>query len=283
VLARQDKFADDYEQTVAAIAAQIDKVRQLAVLPELPNPPGAAELRDTFATEVAAAAAAPLAGPAKGPNGVRFAYVAAARPEVGAKGNQTPYGSRSEEWQPSPIDDRVIGVLAPMVATASRFIPYQLTLDGTFQEQVRQAQKDNALVVLLVDVWTACFVQKYRERMQEYDGHGSIHCAALVVWNEQDGDLAAQRDDLETALQHVVFPVNHSRAQPYYHRSILSVSELETALRATLERLRTDVATQAQVFRKLEAMARPAISNVAPSPPTAAVPAVPSPPQSKEP
>jgi FxsC-like protein len=265
-LARQHKFADEYEQSVQAIAHQIDKVRLLdPPLPPLPSPPDPAGLPNVFAPANVAAPGIAKAAPIKGPNSVRFAYVAAADQELGDKGHRAPYGSRSEEWRPSPTDDRVVGMLAPYVAITSRFIPHQLTLDGSLQDQIAKARQDNALVVLLVDVWSVCFLQKYREHVTRYDSSSSFHCAALVVWNEQDADLTARQQQLETLLQHAVFPVNHSRALPYFHKAIRSAAELEASLRDTLERLQADVVTKAEAFRALEALdfgTRPAISNV---------------------
>src|SRR6185295_305509 len=189
----------------------------------------------------------------KGPNGVRFAYVAASRGEIVNKQYLAPYGGRSEEWQPSPTDERAIGMIAPFVAGASKFIPYQLPLDATFEHQVTQAAAENALIVLLVDVWSACRIAKYRDLLKSYDTHTGAHCATLVVWNEDDQDIAAKKTDFETWLQ-AILPVNHSRALPFYHKGIQTVSELEASLRETLERLRNDITTKAATFRALETL-----------------------------
>jgi FxsC-like protein len=270
-LARQQRFSNEYEQSVEAIAAQIEGVRQLALLPPHPDPPAPARLN--IFTPLAAGGSAPAPADAvKGPRGVRFAYVAATRPEIAGKPHVTPYGDRCEEWQPSPTDDRQIGMLAPIVAGTSRFIPYPLTVDATLKQQVADAQKDNALVVLLVDVWTACRVTRYRELLQQYDGVGTLNAAALVVWNEQDADIVADKAELEQWLQYVVFPVNHSRGAPYYRPSIESVAALEVTLRETLERLRNEMMVKAEVFRALTSgtfTERPTISNVPPAPPPA--------------
>ena len=270
VLARQQKFADQYQECVEAFASQIETVRQLKLLPRHPNPPVPATLNIfTPVVPVGAATGAAPADPVKGPSGVRFAYIAASRPELAGKAYLTPYGDRGEEWQPSPADDRRIGMLAPVVAGTSRFIPYPLTVDDTLPQQVADAQKDNALVVLLVDVWTACLVERYRELLQKYDQVGAVNSAALVVWNEQDDDLTAAKAKLEQWLQYVVFPVNHSRGAPYYRPAIQSVAGLENDLRDTLERLRNEIMVKAQVFRALTSATfgeRPTISNVAPAP-----------------
>lgn len=269
VLARQQRFADDFDQCIQAIASQIEKVRTIVPLPKLPDPPNLATLPNIFMTPNAADAAAQPA-PIKGPNGVRFAYVAASKAELTGKGYQTCYGSRGEEWQPWSTDDRMIGILAPRIAADHRFIPYMINLADTFASQLSQAQKENTLIVLLVDAWSGCVIAKYREYLQEYDRQGSIYGAALVVWNDQDADVAAQRDMLKSALQHVVLPVHHTRSLPYYHGDIKSAAELEASLQLTLDRLRMNIAANATVFRALEAIqfaARPAISHVAPSEP----------------
>lgn len=264
VLARQQRFADDFDQCIGAIAGQIDKVRKMAPLPELPDPPNLATLPNIFMTPNAADAAAPPE-PIKGPNGVRFAYIAASKAELTGKGYQTCYGARGEEWQPWSTDDRMIGILAPRIATDNRFIPYVIDLADTFASQLSQAQEENTLIVLLVDAWSGCVIARYRKYLQEYDRHGSVYSAALVVWNDRDSDVAAQRDKLQNALQHVVLPVNHTRSPPYYHGDIKSPAELEASLQLTLDRLRMDIATKAKVFRALEALeftARPGISSV---------------------
>lgn len=264
VLARQQRFADDFEQCIAAIASQIDKVRTMAPLPKLPAPPNLATLPDIFTTPNAADAVA-QPEPIKGPNGVRFAYVVASKAELAGKGYQACYGSRGEEWQPWSTDDRMIGVLAPRIATDKRFIPYVINLGEPLASQLNQAQEENTLIVLLVDAWSGCAIARYREYLREYDRQGSVYSAALVVWNDQDTDVAAQRDLLKQRLQYVVLPVNHTRSPPYYHNDIKSAAELEASLQLTLDRLRMDIATKATVFRALEALefaARPGISNV---------------------
>jgi FxsC-like protein len=267
-LARNSKFASDYEQSVEGLAAEIDAVRRMQPLPSHPNAPHPGKVSTPFVTVPAAGGAPGQPAAIKGPNGVRFAYVAASRAEIIDKQHLAPYGTRSEEWQPSPADERTIGMIAPVVAGASKFIPYQLPLDASFENQLTQAAAENALIVLLVDVWSACRIKKYRDLMQLYDTHTAAHCAALVVWNDQDADIAASKTDFENWLP-AIFPVNHSRALPFYHKGIQTVGELETSLRDTLERLRNDIANKAEAFRKLEALdelsTRPAISNVATS------------------
>ncbi|HEX3474357.1 MAG TPA: hypothetical protein VHT91_04900 [Kofleriaceae bacterium] len=264
VLARQQRFADDFDQCIEAIASQIDKVGKLGPLPKLPAPPNLATLPNVFATPNAADAAA-QPEPIKGPNGVRFAYIVASKAELTKKGYQACYGSRGEEWQPWTTDDRMIGILAPRIATDNRFIPYVINLADPFASQLSQAQKENTLIVLLVDAWSGCAIARYRTYLQEYDQYGSVYSAALVVWNDQDTDVAAQRDELKKLFQYVVLPVNHTRSPPYYHNDIKSVAELEASLQLTLDRLRMDIATKATVFRALEAIefaARPGISGV---------------------
>jgi FxsC-like protein len=268
VLARNKNFEADYEQAVQALALQIDAVRQMKpALPSHPNPPNPSALSTPFVSAPAAGGAPAQAAAVKGPNGVRFAYVAASQAEIVNKQHVAPYGARGEEWQPSAADDRTIGMIAPAVAGTSKFIPYQLALDASIEHQVKQAAAENALIVLLVDVWSACRIAKYRDLMAKYDEHTGSHCAALIVWNDQDPDIDAQKTLFEEGLE-AIFQLNHSRGLPFFHKAIQTVGELETCLRETLERLRNDITTKAKAFRKLEALdglsARPAISNVAP-------------------
>ena len=138
----------------------------------------------------------------KGPSGVRFAYVAATRDEVVGKTHLAPYGDRGEEWQPSPADDRQIGMLAPIVAGSSRFIPYPLTVNDTLPEDTRTPKRTMR--------WSSCWsmsgaravVAKYQTLLRKCDKVNSANCATLVVWNEQDPDLASERAQLENLLQY---------------------------------------------------------------------------------
>jgi FxsC-like protein len=265
VLARHKaggKFAPEYEQSVQAIASHINAMRLKPLLPKVEPMPDYAKVSDAFSPGTPAGAA--VASKAKGPSAVRIAYIAATHPELQGKAYVAPYGEKCEEWRPSTTDDRAVGMLAPYVAAANKFFYYQLPVDGTFQAEVAKAQKENALVVLLVDVWSACVVPKYRALLQQYDSSTSVHCAALVVWNEGDTDLTAKQNHLETVLQKIVFPVNQSRPAPYFRPSVKTMPELETALRDTLERLRIEVINQAEAFRALEALeyaTKPAVLN----------------------
>ena len=159
VLARNTAFATVFERSIQSFATESDKNRDGSCpccLPIRRRPTRRYPEPFVAASE---GGKPPVRDAIKGPNGVRFAYVAATRDEIGNKLHLEPYGTCSEEWQPSPSDQRVVGMIAPGVAAACRFIPYQMPLDGTFANQLARAHAENALIVLLVNVWSACRIQ----------------------------------------------------------------------------------------------------------------------------
>jgi FxsC-like protein len=267
VLAQQGKFADKYRQSVEAIAQQIDVVRQMDPLPKLAAPPDLLTLDSAFAGRGAAAGGAVAGAGTKGPNAVRFAYIAALAAEVTDKAQRDHYGDSAEEWRPSPSDDRGLGLVAPEVAVKSRFYQKTVELSDDVNTEIAKLEADRALLVLLVDVWSGCRIQKYRDLVRKYDARPSFHVAAIVVWADTDVDVDRFQQPLDKpgSLQRVSLRLPAWRA-PFFRAAVRGLPEFEASLRETLERLRMEVMTRAEAVRALEAVdfsVRPVVSNAA--------------------
>jgi FxsC-like protein len=270
VLAQSGKFADKYRQSVEAIADRIDAVRRMEPLPKLAAPPDVATLESAFAFDALGAPAAATGPGAKGPNAVRFAYIAALASEVAGKAQRDHYGDTSEEWRPSPADERGLGLVAPEVAARSRFYQRAVELSHNADEEIAKLEQDRALLVLLVDVWSGCRIPKYRDLVRKYDAKSSFHVAVIVVWADADADVDAFQQPLTQQLRYVAFPFGHQRGAPFFRPAVRGLAEFEVSLRETLERLRMEVMTRAEAVRALDAVdfsVRPVVSSAATSSP----------------
>jgi FxsC-like protein len=266
VLAQQGKFDDKYRQSVEAIAEQIDAVKKMDPLPKLAAPPDLLTLDSAFAPGRAGAPAAVAGAGAKGPNAVRFAYIAALASEVTGKAQHDHYGDTPEEWRPSPADERGLGLVAPEVAARSRFYQRAVELSDNADAEIAKLEQDRALLVLLVDVWSGCRIQKYRELVRKYDAKPSFHVAVIVVWADADADVDAFQQPLTDMLRYSAFPYNYQRGAPFFRPVVRGLAEFEASLRETLERLRMEVMTRAEAVRALDAVdfsVRPVVSSAA--------------------
>ena len=256
------QFSTQYFNSLHAVADRIAAAAKQAVqLPRLGQVPSLADLPNAFEQPDNAPGIAAVQEPHAGPTAVQFYYVAGKRTELlGQKGNCDYYDSKGGEfWRPC-LRGRFLGTMATSIATSKELdlLPYNLPIATDFRERLQMARDNNNIVILFVDTWTIHLLPWYRQRMSEYEQHNSYHCSVLVVWNEDDPETDQARQVLSNRVS-VTFPVNASREQTYFRPSITNMTELETSLRETLERLRHKIIEQAEVARALDGSAKPTL------------------------
>jgi FxsC-like protein len=242
---------DEYRDAIELIAQIIVDRAKLYPLEPVALQPDYAQARNAFEVPAPLRVAAP-ASTVKGPAHVRFVLVAAKSDEVKPP-RQTveAYGDTCNDWKPYyPAAPARIGPLVQRIASEADFTSELLPADQDVQQRIHEAEKHNSLLFLVVDPWTLR-LKSYKDYVERYDQYTSLNCAALVPWNLQDPEAAAQMPQLDVA-------VNASFGRKLAMGDVMLRTRLETeeALRTELSKAlalaQSKVINYATVVRKAE-------------------------------
>ncbi len=189
-------------------------------------------------------------GPISGPRRVYFVMAAATAEEVREvrKHPGDRYGGEPDEWMPYRPD-----VTDPLILHANDvarqqnppLLPKQERADaGDLVELIKQAEQKNAVVILLVDAWTAR-LPKYRAALRPYDDYYSLHTAVIVPTNGVDSETAQHLPALQAYVREI-FNKNFRGRRRFYRDAVTSLGEFRRALGEVL------VHTQSQVFENAD-------------------------------
>lgn len=236
------RFRDDYNQALDALAQRIAaSAKRQPALPALATVPAFEKILNIFQQEAAAVPDPVTEMQSKGPNAVGFVYVAGTKNQLQAKNNKLFYGdSRPAEWCPFMSRKRMIGALAPEVAGSRNFLISSLALTGELDDYVEAAEKDNSILVLVVDTWTLHLLPQYEEWMRKFDRISSLHTSVIVVWNEDDLDTK----QYETLLQNQIgstFPTQSTRDEVFFRPTVKNATDFESALLDSLIRIQDKI------------------------------------------
>lgn len=192
-------------------------------------------------------------GNPRGPRCAQFVYVAALRDEFREASISRPdeaYGDEPDseyEWKPFfPPADTKAHRLVSHVASECDLLPERLPISNDLDDQIRDAEKKNKIVILLVDPWTLK-LDRYRQILQKYDERRFYNAVLIVPWNESDPMTAAQSDQLRSLLEETF-----SRQEILPDRADLnSEAKLTAHLKTALQQCR------ARIVKKLRVMQRP--------------------------
>jgi FxsC-like protein len=154
-----------------------------------------------------------------------------------------------QEWQPfMPSIARRVGAVAQEVAAAQEMFTSILPLDHTLMQQLQAAEKNNEVVVLVVDPWTVK-LPHYQAPMNDYDQRNLINCVVLVPWNPNDPAMVNQRAQLELFLRQA-FPRKTTVKDPNcFIDNIASLEDFKKVLAEVLTKARARVMQLRQVMR----------------------------------
>lgn len=196
--------------------------------------------------EAAGAAGAAADVPAAaGPEVAWFVYVAGSPTQFTKANIQRTlncYGTTGGfEWQPYLPSTRKIGIIANNVASEKEVYSQQLAVSDKFIEQLREAEKTNTIVVLIIDPWS---LQLYEGQLSAYDENMLSNCGAIVLWNDSDEETKQTRATLHGQLKKT-FSRNMISRDVFFRESS-NETELRTALAAAID----------DVYRKVDARAK---------------------------
>jgi FxsC-like protein len=189
-----------------------------------------------------------------GPKYAQFLYVAACREEVSLIKPVSPridyYGDESLHWKPYwPVETQV-ELFAQYVASREGFRYDKISLETDLVSQIKEAQANKRIVVVVVDTWTL-FLEKYRQSMRDYDDASFWNSVLLVVWNDNDPAVANNRDALEEVLKKTFTTKMIIKDNRYFVADIRNASDLETRLSVALQTLLAQIINAETMFKKI--------------------------------
>jgi len=189
----------------------------------------------------------------KGPGYVEFVIVAGRASELGAiRAMVDSYGDECWHWRPyHPDSDKRVGPLIQSIASSEDFDSGLFQLAPDWTSRLDQAEKENSIIVIVVDPWTVRLAQ-YNSFMGEYDKRSYLNCAVLIPWNKRDNETAQNRDKLMTALQATFKSKMIVKDPKSFKEEIVSPEHLDAELRDVLMEIRRRILETGKVVRKAE-------------------------------
>ena len=176
----------------------------------------------------------------KGPEVAWFVYVAGRETDYdNIRKVRDGYGKQGGfDWKPYYPTKEKIGVIAASVASKNSFTPEVLPLSQDLIEHLRQAEKNNTPVILILDPWTMKLAS-YAKPMSDLDMQRLTTSVVLVVWNKGDEETNQQGQALRAVLQQT-FPRSLG-SKDVLRDSISSEKELKREISAVLKALRNKI------------------------------------------
>ncbi len=267
VLMRQSKYENERIEAIEAIARRIKLAREAHQLPPLPTPPAIKKVPALFPvpapvvppTAAGGGAAGQDAVSAEGgPRFVQIVLVAGARDEF-ATARQTYdfYGADGLEWRPyRPKEERRVGALAMQIAAERDFLPGPpVSLDESLVAQLKAAEQQNRIVVLLVDTWTLR-IERYRTLMQTFDQINYRNAAVLVLWDGAE-ETATSAETLDEMVRVAFEHRSQNRESRVFISPVKSVDDFRRDLGEALEAARRRMREHAALLRNVVYRPRP--------------------------
>ena len=143
------------------------------------------------------------------------------------------------------------GKLAQLTATEFDFRYDELAVDPRLIERLREAEKRNEIVILLVDPWTIR-IPRFANLIRQYDNQTLINCSLLVPWNDEDPETVNDLNLLNQTLANA-FPRKLVLKPPAHEwDSIRSSGSLRMKIGETLEKVRMLILQLGTVGRKAD-------------------------------
>lgn len=243
------KYRDEYRRLLVRLAETIVRSAEAHPLAPLPDVPRLDAVPSAFDHRAPEASPHPAEPRASGPDTARFVFVAARRGELAELGAPDhaygPAGGR--DWRPyAPTEPEPVGLVTQRVAALENVFYETLPLADRLIDQLREAERTNTIVVLVVDPWSIRS-ETYRRHMLEFDEANFVNCGVLIPWHRQYDEAAEVRSILETGVRQT-FSRAYVLNASYIRRSIHSVDELQKELIAVISEVRRRMIQRAQVF-----------------------------------
>jgi FxsC-like protein len=236
-LMRLNSKHDTYQEFLVRFADKVVDALTRSMLPDLVELRHFDQIENPFPRRaVPAPAGLPAAAAPRGPSSARFIFIAPLQKEMlGIKNSLSAYDDQGGwYWRPFwPHQDTTIGEVAQEITSQVRMRYNELQLPQDLGQQIREAKRDNSILIVVLDPW-AVRLEWYRLSLMPFDELSSLHATAVIVWNCHDLETAKERAVLEDTLR-VTLPSKFSLKPALQIRDDISSSdELRQRLRDTL-------------------------------------------------
>lgn len=260
-----NKHNDDYHEFVNQFADRLIEAARAHILPPLLQPRPIEKIESAFHrrwSEVAESAGDDVK---VGTSFVQFVFVAGRRKELKTlRTKLDPYGEEGgHDWHPylPEVKDRV-GLISQRLACGEDLTSDFMQLDDNIIMRIKEAQRLNKIVVILVDTWTLD-LEQYKKPMLAYDDRKFINCVVIVSWNNRDDELTGTMRSRLFNNMRFIFSNHCINPEPNCFLEISSHDELQRVLPTVLNQARARLSVKAEVVKKAEgdqAISKPSIS-----------------------
>jgi FxsC-like protein len=126
-------------------------------------------------------------------------------------------------------------------------------VDNKLIEKIRAAERDNTVVVLVVDPWSVK-VQTYRQLLETCDSNAFLNCGIVIPWNTKDDEPDEARAKL-TAEMKAAFKRTLRLKHIYFRDSVQTAEDLEQELCKAILEIRTRLMQETPEVRPAESAA----------------------------
>lgn len=238
---RLKSLQDAYHTFLADLASQI--VSTAHEYPLAPSDP----IRPLAETPSAFALADLRTSPAgAGSPYVHFVIAAGSRQEMDAvRDDLVFYGHHPEDWAPYlPTMPKPIAGHAQSLA-ADRLLESGVGGVDDVVDRIERAQRDNEIVVVLVDWWTTQ-LDSYQRVLAEIDRRGLSRTAVLVPASRTDQETTKNLDELRFGLRRT-FRNTASRPDPMFRAEIETPDGFDADLAGVIEEARNRIFREGRV------------------------------------
>lgn len=188
-----------------------------------------------------------------GPEVAWIVYVAGRNQDyAGIRNTCQCYGSIGGAlWRPYlPPSDLQVGRFTQRIVESRGFLRETLPLSRRLIDHLRNAQETNTLVLLIVDPWSLQLDQ-FRLPLSDLDRANLVNCGVIIVWNDQDPETRAKRDDLRKRIE-ATFANTIVSEQIFFRDSVKSEAELEKELCDAIESVSKKIMKRAKLLRPID-------------------------------
>lgn len=222
----------EWKNAVSALAARIVAAENAGSTAA--GPLATSDLKPAFGGVAATGIQAQPAGP----KWVDFIIVAGRANELSHSLHY--YGNDPDDWSPYTPQITRIAVELQNLATKEGKTATITPVTRDLIANIRAAAKNNRIIIIVIDAWTL-EIERYAEVMRQYDELAKVHCAAMVVWNAGDQELASNRTRLVDRLRSI-FEYKWSIQDPTeFRHDIETLEDFRSHLRQSIARVHNKI------------------------------------------
>ena len=160
------------------------------------------------------------------------------------------YGEAARDWTPyKPTTNEPLADYATRIA-AERSLSAQVTDVDELEGCLERAERNNQIVVLLVDPWSTK-IEQHHEILRQYDQRDDHPAAVMIPWSAEDLETRREAAELNAAVRRT-FPANSRRQHTTTFRpSVLTNASFGSDLQAVLAESRNRVIANGTLRRPL--------------------------------